>query len=88
VFDYKKWLKGLETEGAEDIYIEVGQSEKRVDVYGNKKSLLYLACSMIEFFAEECDDGDFAELNFDRGVDLTSESSSLCLFLAREEEKQ
>lgn len=78
MFDYKKVLEISDFDGMK---LEVAQSEKRVDIFGNKKGLLYLACRLIEFVEEDCEDCNFAEMNLDAGIDLTPESSSLCVFV-------
>ncbi len=78
MIDYKKIL---EQENAEDILLEITQSEKIVDICGNRKSLLHLACRILEFVEEDCKESDIAEMNIDIGVEATKDSSQLCIFL-------
>lgn len=78
MFDYKKILDTYDFKGKK---LEIGQSCGRVDIGGNIKGLLYFACRVAEFVLEECVDGEFAEDNLDPGIDLTEDSSSLCVFL-------
>ncbi len=77
--DYKKILE--EKAKTNDILLEISQSEKRVDICGNKDSLLYLACRLLEFVEEECKGNSIAEMNMDIGIDTTEDSSHLCVFL-------
>ena len=62
--------------------LEIWQSptSKHVEIFGNKLGLLYFACRMMEFVEEDCSISEHAEYNFDCGIDITENSSSLCVF--------
>lgn len=78
MIDYKKVLR---QENTQNILLEIAQSENRVDICGNKDSLLHLACRLLEFVEEDCQGNDCAEMNIDIGVGTTENSSHLCVYL-------
>lgn len=77
-----KFNEILATEDFNDAQLEVMQSKNRVDIYGNKKGLLYFACAIAKFVEEDCQESDIAEINFDVGIDTTEKSAHLCVFLS------
>lgn len=81
MLDYKKILQETNWQ---DALMHIGQSNKCVDIGGNKKGLLYLACKLAEFVEEECIIDENAEINFDIGEFTTENSSHLCVFLYNE----
>lgn len=87
MLDYKKILIDYDFK---DMNLEVFQSknEKRVEIGGNKKGLLYLTCKLAEFLDENFTEDNFAEMNFDAGIDLVSGSSSLCIFIYEEQKQE
>jgi len=80
MYDYKKFLT---EEDFSDNQLEVVQCGTEVEVFGTKKELLYLASRIIEYVEEDGANCDFAELNFDSGVDLTNASPSFHVFLKK-----
>lgn len=78
MLDYKKIL---ETENWDDAVLDIGQTNKYVDIGGTKKGLLYLACKLAEFVEEDCSIGENAEINFDIGEFTTEDSCHLCVYL-------
>lgn len=85
MIDYKKIL--AEQEKANNILLEIAQSERRVDICGDKNSLLHLACRLLEFVEEDCEESPFAEMNMDIGINTTENSSHLCVYLYDKLEK-
>ena len=79
MLDYDKILSNVDFE---DSLLEVGLSENRADIYGNRKGLLYLVCMLAKFVEEDCNECDVAEINFDSGIDTTDDSAHLCVFLS------
>lgn len=77
LFDYKKFLKENDFG---DNALEVFKSPEDVEVFGTEKELLYLASRIIEFVEENAGKNIFAELNFDAGIDLSSDSSDFRIF--------
>ncbi len=77
MFDYKKFL--MENDFS-DNQLEVLKSPNDVEIFGTKKELLYLASRIVEFVEENFQKNNFAELNFDSGVDLSSDSSDFRIF--------
>lgn len=79
LFDYKEFLNEINDKN--NVILEVFQSneEKKVEIGGNKNGLLYLACRILDF-VENDSQSDFAEMNLDVGIDLSRDSSSLCVF--------
>ncbi len=79
MIDYKEVLEKTDFK---DMKLEIWQSpiSKHVEIFGNKLGLLYFACRMMEFVEEDCADDGPAEYNFDIGIDITENSSSLCVF--------
>lgn len=63
-----------------DNQLEVLKSPNDVEIFGTKKELLYLASRIVEFVEENFQKNNFAELNFDSGVDLSSDSSDFRIF--------
>ncbi len=82
MLDYKNFL---EENDFSDMQINIKQSDKHIEIFGDKKGLLYLASRIMEFIEEDSDD-EYAELNFDTGVDLTNDSSSLCVFVSENDD--
>lgn len=85
MLDYNKILA---EEDFADSDLEVSLSEKRVDIYGNRKGLLYMACMLAKFVMEDCNNcyspdmnRYLAEINFDPGIDTTEDSAHLCVFV-------
>ena len=85
MLDYEKILSQLDSLSTK---IEIAQSDNRVDIYGNRNGLLYLACMLAKFVMEDCSDcycSDrnqyIAEINFDPGIDTTENSAHLCVFV-------
>lgn len=78
MFDYKEFL---ENTNFSDVDIEIHSSSQCVEIIGTKKELLYLASCLIEYVKEDCFDCDFAELNFDAGINISKGSPSLRFFL-------
>ena len=80
MIDYKKILNEVNFDDAE-IEVEAVEGARRVDIGGNKKGLLYLACRLLEFLEENLGDSDFAELNLDNGISLADGSWPLCIYM-------
>jgi len=78
MLDYKKVLRETNWQ---DALMQIGQTNKYVDIGGNKKGLLYLACKLAEFVEEECNMDENAEINFDIGEFTTEDSCHLCVYL-------
>jgi len=82
MFNYKNFLDFNE-QTLQNILFEIIQLDEKniIKIIGNKKSLLYFAARLFEFAVEESG-FENSEYNFDPGVDLRSESSSLCVFFS------
>lgn len=81
MLDYRQVL---ENNDFDEIELEIWQSstEKRVEISGNKKGLLYFACRIAKFVLEDCVECEDAELNLDAGIDTTDISSFLTISVA------
>lgn len=80
MFNHKKFL---EENNLENIQIEAIHCKDTLEVFGTREELLYIASCLINFVLEDLNDCAEAELNFDKGVDLTDESTSLRFFLKK-----